>query len=161
MSETDITETTTEAAQDVTETSEPQGSATPDTDWKAEARKWEARAKADHEAANRWREFETSQKSDFEKIQEELGRYKTEASEASVKLLKYEVATQKGIPSEALELLNGNSREELEEAADKLLNLIANQSKTNTPKPDLNQGKPATGGNSAADQFASALGNLL
>jgi hypothetical protein len=160
MSEAEITETT-EATPDATESSEPQGNAASETDWKAEARKWEARAKADHDAANKWREFEENQKSEVEKMTDELTRYRTEASEASVKLLRYEIAAQKGIPSEAIELLKGDSREELEAAADKLLDLIANQSKTNTPKPDMNQGRPAAGGNSAADQFASALGNLL
>jgi hypothetical protein len=160
MSDAEITEPTTEApTEDVVE-EQPQGS-TPDTDWKAEARKWESRAKADHDAANKWREFELSQKSDMEKLSEELERYKTEASQASLQVARLQVASEKGIPHEALELLTGNSREELEAAADKLLTLVANQSKTNTPKPDVNQGKPATGGTSAADQFASALGNLL
>jgi hypothetical protein len=160
MSDTEITETNTEAAPEEVTEETPQGT-TPDTDWKAEARKWENRAKSDHDAANKWREFELSQKSDLEKLTEELDRYKSEASEASLRLLRHEVAATKGIPHEALELLTGSDREELEAAADKLLSLMANQSKTNTPKPDLNQGKPANSGNSAADQFATALGNLL
>ena len=43
--------TTTETEEVQTETTaEPQGETGPD--WKLEARKWEARAKADHEAAN-------------------------------------------------------------------------------------------------------------
>lgn len=158
MSEEITTPSTEEATTNET-AQEPQGS--PETDWKAEARKWEARAKADHEAANQWREFETSQKSDVEKMSEELARFKAEASEASTKLLKFEVASQKGIPAEALELLNGSTREELERAADKLLSLIADQSKPNTPKPDLNQGKPPVGGSSTGDQFAAALASLL
>ncbi|CAB4152576.1 hypothetical protein UFOVP609_16 [uncultured Caudovirales phage] len=146
-------EATTEAVQ------EPQGS--PETDWKAEARKWETRAKADHEAANQWREFETNQKSEVEKMADELARFKAEASESSTKLLKFEVASQKGIPAEAMELLNGSTREELERAADKLLSLIADQSKPNTPKPDLNQGKPPVSGVSTGDQFAAALASIL
>jgi hypothetical protein len=155
-------EITTTPAEEVTtnETvSEPQGSQ--ETDWKAEARKWEARAKADHEAANQWREFETSQKSEVEKMADELARFKAEASESSTKLLKFEIASQKGIPTEALDLLNGSTREELESSADKLLSLIADQSKPNTPKPDLNQGKPSSGGQSTGDQFAAALANIL
>jgi hypothetical protein len=139
--------------------SEPQGS--PEIDWKAEARKWETRAKADHEAANQWREFETSQKSEVEKMADELARFKAEASESSTKLLKFEVASQKGIPTDALDLLHGTTRQELESAADKLLSLIADQSKPNTPKPDLNQGKPSSGGQSTGDQFAAALANIL
>lgn len=158
MSE-EITTTPTEEVTTDETVSEPQGSQ--EIDWKAEARKWEARAKADHEAANQWREFETSQKSEVEKMADELARFKAEASESSTKLLKFEIASQKGIPTEALDLLNGSTRQELESSADKLLSLIADQSKPNTPKPDLNQGKPSSGGQSTGDQFAAALANIL
>jgi hypothetical protein len=40
------------------------------------------------------------------------------------------------------------------------MSLIANQSKTPT-KADVNQGKPEGGGNSTANQFATALSELL
>jgi hypothetical protein len=123
------------------EQSEPQGTQS-DTDWKREARKWESRAKADQDAAAKWREFELSQKSDFEKLTEELTRAKTEAESASTKLTRFEVAAHKGIPAEALDLLVGSTREELEANADKLLSLIQNQSK-NKSVPDANQGQPA------------------
>lgn len=162
MSETEITENNIEPTEEVTD-AEPQGSST-ETDWKAEARKWEARAKAskaDSEAAAKWREYEQAQKPVQERLAEELAQAKAEASEASTRLLRFEIASRKGIPAEALDLLTGSSSEELEANADKLLSLIANQSKTTTPKPDLNQGKPATGGTSTADQFASALGGIL
>lgn len=122
-------------------TQEPQG--TPETDWKAEARKWESRAKADHELANKWREYETSQKSEHEKLADELARVQAEASQASATLLRYEVASEKGISGEATKLLKGTTREELESEAALLLSLIADQSKPKTPKPDENQGKPA------------------
>jgi hypothetical protein len=143
---------------------EPQAQAeASETDWKSEARKWEARAKAakaDSEAANKWREYERSLKPEQERLAEELAQVRTEASEATVKLLRYEVATQKGVPSDAIDLLTGSSREELESSADKLLSLIANQSKTPI-KPDVNQGKVSANGSSTADQFATALGQLL
>jgi hypothetical protein len=134
-----------------------------ETDWKAEARKWESRAKAakaDSEAATKWREYEKSLKPEQERLAEELSQIKAEASEANAKLLRYEVATQKGVPNDAVDLLNGSTKEELESAADKLLSLIANQSKTPT-KPDVNQGKSNGGGISTADQFAAAMGDLL
>lgn len=120
---------------------EPQGKE--ETDWKAEARKWESRAKADHDAAKAWREYEQSQKSEHEKLAEDLANARAEASQASTTLLRYQIAAEKSIPSDALELLIGSTREELEANADKLLSLIANQSKPKTPKPDENQGKPA------------------
>lgn len=125
---------------------EPQGAA--DTDWKKEARKWEARAKeaqADRELAAKWREYETSQKSEHEKLAEELAKANAIANEATSKLTRYEVATEKGIPAEAIDLLTGDTKEDLEAAAEKLLSLIADQSKPKTPKPDELQGKPSNG----------------
>jgi hypothetical protein len=140
---------------------EPQGSG--EIDWKAMARKWEniaKAAKADVADAAKWREFEQNQKSEYEKLSDELARTKAEASEAQARLLKLDVAARKGIPTDALDLLDGSTQEELEAKADKLLSLIADQSK-NKVKPDVNQGKPSTGGITVADQFASAIGDLL
>jgi hypothetical protein len=139
-------ELTTENNEPVEDTkaAEPQGNAS-EVDWKAQARKWEARAKdaqADRELAAKWREYEENQKSDHEKLADELARAKAEASQASTELMRLKVASEKGIPADALALLNGSSREELEHAADTLLSLIADQSKPKTPLPDENQGKP-------------------
>lgn len=160
MSEVEITNTT-EPTEEVLDT-EAQAEVT-ETDWKAEARKWESRAKAakaDTEAATKWREYEQSLKPEQERLAEELALAKAEASQAASKLLRFEIASEKGIPNDALDLLNGSSREELESSAEKLLSLIANQSKT-TIKPDLNQGKQSSGTTSTADQFAAALADLI
>lgn len=119
----------------------PQGA--PETDWKAEARKWETRAKADHELATKWREYEQNQKSDNEKLADELARYKAEATQANAELLRLRIASEKGITGEATKLLKGSTEEELNAEAELLLSLIADQSKPKAPKPDENQGKPA------------------
>lgn len=158
----DELETITEPTEDAP-VDQPQGEAH-ETDWKAEARKWEKRAKDAQglrEAAEKWAEYEASLKPAQERLAEELAATKAEAESARTALLRYEVAAEKGIPADAVKLLNGTSREELEDAADSLLALIANQSKPKSPKPDPAQGRPATGGATTADQFASALGDLL
>lgn len=144
MSETEIT--TNEPTVESVEVVEPQGN-TSETDWKAEARKWEARAKAakaDSELADKWREYEASLKPAQERLAEELAQAKAETSEAAAKLLRYEIASQKGITGEATKLLKGSTQEELEAEADILLALIASQSKPNITLPDVNQGQPAT-----------------
>lgn len=126
---------------------EPQGDVET-TDWKAEARKWEKRAKeanAFRDDASRWREYEASLKPEQERLAEELQTVRMEAESARTALMRYEIASEKGIPAEAISLLQGSSREELEEAADSLLKLIANQSKPKPPLPDELQGKPASG----------------
>lgn len=159
MSEETPVETTEPT--EVVEAVEPQGST--EIDWKAEARKWENRAKsakADSEAAAKWREYEASLKPVQERLAEELAEAKAVASENALKLKRYEIANRKAIPADAIDLLTGQTDDELEASADKLLSLIANQSKSPS-KPDVNQGKPANNSSTPADQFASALGNLL
>lgn len=141
-----VPEPNVEPTADATE-STPQGEQTDSTDWKAEARKWEKRAKdanGDRELAQKWREYEASLKPAQERLAEELAAAKTEAEAARISLLRYEIAAEKNIPAEAIRLLNGSSREELEEAADALVALIAAQSKPKTPAPDASQGRPAT-----------------
>lgn len=126
-------------------TEEPHGDKV-ETDWKAEARKWETRAKAakaDSDDASKWRDYELAQKPIQERMAEELAQTKVAASEAAAKLLRYEIASAKGITGEATKLLKGTTQEELEAEADLLNALIANQSKPKTPLPDDNQGKPA------------------
>ena len=139
-----VNDTAEEPTDDVI--AEPQGDADT-TDWKAEARKWEKRAKdanGDRELAQKWREYEASLKPAQERMAEELAAVKAAEETARLALLRYEVATDKGIPSDAIRLLNGSSREELEEAADALVALIASQSKPKQPMPDESQGRPAT-----------------
>ena len=149
------------AVDETPETEQPQGETT-GTDWKAEARKWEARAKAakaDSEDASKWREYEQSLKPEQERLAEELARTKAEAESATAQLLRYEVAASKGITGEATKLLKGKTRDELEEEADLLLKLLASQSKT--PRPDANQGKSTSGSVSTKDQFAAVLDAIL
>lgn len=143
---------------------DPQGDVTPDIDWKAEARKWEKRAKdanGDRELANKWREYEASLKPEQERLAEDLVAARAEAESARISLLRYEIAAEKQIPGDAIKLLNGSTREELEDAADALVALIAAQSKPKSPKPDPSQGKPANGSVTTASAFAEALGDLL
>lgn len=128
-----------------TEIAEPQGKA--EIDWKSEARKWENRAKAakaDSDDAAKWREYEASQKSDHEKLAERLAKAEADASEAAAKLIRYEIAARRGIPTDAIDLLTGSSEEELEAKAEKLIALIAEQSKPKSLRPDENQGQPTT-----------------
>jgi hypothetical protein len=139
----DVEITTEEPTVEVEVSEEPQGS-TDSTEWKAEARKWEKRAKeaaAYKEAADKWNEYEAAQKPAQERLAEELNSVKAEAESARTALLRYEIASEKNIPAEAIKLLSGSTREELEEAADALVALMANQSKPTIPAPDVSQGK--------------------
>jgi len=135
-----------------------------ETDWKRESRKWESRAKAaqsDKEAADKWREHETNQKPLDERRAEELILAKQDADAAKLQLTRYEIASEKGVPKNAIKLLSGTTREELELAADELLELIAETAKSKTPKPVADQGKSTNSGVTTGDQFANAIGNYL
>jgi len=159
----EVTEATesTEGVEAPVEPDEPQG--TDETDWKTEARKWERRAKESakyREAADKWAEYEKSQKPEQERMADELDQLRKEAATAKLALLRYEVAQEKQVPLEAVRLLSGETKEELEEAADSLLSLIESQTKK-SPKPDSIQGQPVKGGGTTADQFAAVLSDLL
>lgn len=134
-----------------------------ETDWKAEARKWEARAKENlskvnelSPAAARLAEIEEASKTAEEKAAERLRAAEDRAAELERKADRAEVAALKGIP---MDLLSGTSREEMEASADKLIAFRGAQ--VNTPKPDLSQGPQ--GGDapqSTADQFAAQLADF-
>jgi hypothetical protein len=74
---------------------------------------------------------------------------------------RLEVASEKGITAEAVKLLTGTTREEIESQADALLKLVASQSSPKTPKPIDQQGRSSSESTSTADAFANALGSLL
>lgn len=101
-------------------------------EWKRAARKWEQRAKTNEEAARRLQEAEEAEKTVAEKLADAQRR----AQEAELKVLRYEVATAKGLPPKLARFLAGSSREELEEAAVELLEAI---------KPADTGGSPGTG----------------
>lgn len=93
----------------------------PETDWKAEARKWEQRAKdnartakENQTAAQRLAEIEESSKSELQKAVEArdaaLKRVQEFESERQVSAWKTEVAAETGVP---VEWLRGSTREEL------------------------------------------------
>lgn len=100
--------------------------------------------------------------SEVEKAQRKATRAEQEAAEAKSKLIRYEVAAEKQIPAEALDLLTGNTREELEAKADKLLELVKSRTETDT-QPDFDGGarEPAPEPQSPEDEHNAAVLALL
>ena len=154
----------------------PQGTETPvsgetqtaETDWKAEARKWESRAKeslatakANEGAAKRLAEIEEAQKSEAQKAQEALAKAQDELNAERVARVRAEVAASKGIPAE---LLSGSTQEDLEKSAEALLAFKGEQAVESSPFPkaDPSQGVRNSGGSgSTADAFAAAVKDLI
>lgn len=129
--------------------------------WKARSRQHEKQSKENKSAAEAWAAYQESQKSVEEKRAEELLALQSELEKERAERIRLEIATERGISGEALKLLDGSTREEIEAKADALLEIIATQSTNKTPKPDPSQGKAVTTGGTTADQFASAIDSLL
>lgn len=106
----------------------------------AESRKWEGRAKADKDAAEKWRKHEEESRSEEEKRQARERELEQRATAAETRALRADVADEKKIPVEWRKFLTGSTKEDLEASADELLQLI---SKNDGRKPDPNQGKTA------------------
>lgn len=127
-----------------------------ETDWKAEARKWEDRAKANKSAAERLAEIEEASKSAEQKAAERLEAAERKAADLEQKADRAEVAAEKGVP---VALISGGTRAEMEASADALIAFRGNT--PSTPKPDLSQGPQGGGAKpSTAQQFAEQLADF-
>lgn len=97
------------------------------------------------EMSSRLKEYEDAKKSDLDKLTERATTAEQTAASASAKLLRYEVAAAKKLPSEWAARLQGSTQEELEADADQLLEALGTQQQRQTPSYDggVRQGAPA------------------
>lgn len=95
-----------------------------ETDWKAEARKWEARAKENSGAATKLAEIEEANKSEAQKLQEQLAAVQERASAAERDRERLAVIAKHAIPAEYHDLVHGSDAESLEASAAKVKSLI-------------------------------------
>ena len=107
--------------------------------------------------ANKFAEFEESQKTEAQKTQERLEAAEKRAIELELKATRAEVAAAKGVP---VELLSGGTREELEAAADALIQFRGEQVASGALRVPSEGKRPAVGG-TTADQFAAFVANKL
>lgn len=111
-----------EAQEMLAEATQSEPEAKPETDWKARAREWEKRAKANQSAARKLKELEDAQKSETERLGEQL----TAAQQRALEADKLDVALEKapeGMSTQQVRKLarriSGSTREEMEaDAAD-------------------------------------------
>ena len=117
---------------------EPAASSTPveaspapaqEIDWKAEARKWEGRAKENSTAAQKLAEIEESKKSETQKLQEQLTTLQDRAATAERDKERLAVIAKHGIPEDYHDLVHGSDAESLAASAAKVKALIT----ANTP----------------------------
>lgn len=136
----------------------------PEPDWKAEARKWETRAKENSAAAKKLAEIEEAKKTEEQKATEARAAVEKERDEARAEVLRMRVAAAKGLPAELAARLRGATEDELAKDADELLKLVKPPTQPNRPVPDLRSGalpggdrQPANPGSAMDDQIRAAL----
>jgi len=124
---------------------QPDADRTDDTDWKAEARKWEKRAKENADAARRLAEIEDEKKTEQQKLTEQLEAARAESQRSATAALRLEVALDKapeGMPltqvRKLAKRLSGSDRAELESDAEELF--ADYKPSSNGKRPDLKQG---------------------
>lgn len=127
-----------------------------ETDWKAEARKWEERAKANKTAAEKLAEIEEANKTAEQKAAERLAAAESRAVELEQKADRAEVAAEKGVP---VALIAGTTRAEMEASADALIAFRGTG--TSAPRPDPSQGASGQAHALNGDPLLDALKNSL
>jgi hypothetical protein len=93
----------------------------PETDWKAEAKKWETRAKENKSAAEKLAALEESQKSEQQKLMERAEAAERDRDAMRTEALRLRIAAEKGLTPKQAARLRGTSEEELLADADELL----------------------------------------
>ena len=120
MTAPEIAAPTADPAEPATGTDAPAQEPKQEPDWKAEARKWEQRAKENKAAAEKLAAFEESQKSEAQKLADRAAQAERERDEARLEALRTKVGMHKKLPADVIDLLKGDTEEELAAHADRL-----------------------------------------
>lgn len=104
--------------------------------------------------AEKFAEWENSQKTEAEKQKEALESAQRELAEARLTATRAQVAAAKGVP---LELLSGTTQEELEASAVALIAFRGQQASLHVST----EGTTSTSSGTTADQFADFIGDKL
>ncbi len=105
-----------------------------------------AAEKAAADALAKVKEFEDRDKTELEKLTDQISKAKAEADQARAEALRLKVAAESGLPADLHEFLVGNDEEELRAKAQKLMAATAAATDPRRPAPDPTQGaKPGTG----------------
>lgn len=114
--------------------------------WKALARKHEAQAKSNAEAAKKLAEMEDAGRSELEKAAAKVAEAEKRAAEADARALRLEVAATKGLSPVQARRLVGATKEELEADADELLESFKPADDGDQPKPPTKPTENLKGG---------------
>lgn len=119
-----------------------------------------AAEKANAELAARLKEFEDSKLSELEKAQRAATESAAELAALRAENIRKSVALEKGVPSDLVEFLTGDTEEQVAAKADALLARL-NIQQPSGPRPDPSQGAKASQPSLGADPLLDALKNKL
>ena len=135
--------------------------ATHEVDWKAEARKWEARAKENKSKADKLDEIEEASKTALEKATERAQKAESQVKafkeEAQRKQWLEEVSNETGLP---INVLRGSTREEIEAHA-QILKPYFETPAAPVVENDNMKSNTASAGKSKADALFDAVNQRL
>lgn len=126
--------------------------------WKALSRKNEDTAKSNLEKARKFDELEESNKSELQKLQEQLNTVSSEKDALSARQLRYDIAAKHGLHGSEVKLLNGSTEEELDAAAQLILELRGSAPKAPSAEGQGKVGDPIGG---KSDQLSREQLNTL
>src|ERR1044072_9472098 len=112
---------------------------------RAEAAAYRTRAQ---EATDKVRTSEDRDKTEQQRLEERATTAESRASAAETKLMRFEIALDKGIPSRLINRLQGSTRAEVEQDADNLMQEFGLGEGGQAPaRPDFGAGVRSSGGN--------------
>lgn len=94
------------------------------TDWKAEARKWEARAKSNYAELRQLRETGGESQSAIDELRQRNAELEERFNALTVENLRRKIASEHGLDDEAIGFLQGSDEDSISESAKALKALI-------------------------------------
>lgn len=130
-----------------------------ETDWKAEARKWEQRAKENTEAAKKLADIEEANKTEIQKAQDRAAAAEQRATQAEQTALKVRIAAEMNVP---VEVLHGSDEATVRAAAQKVLDWAGSNKKPAPSVSALKSGSSSeeSSGMTGKQKAAAALRSL-
>lgn len=129
----------------------------------SEAKNLRQRVKELEQAESKLREIEDGEKSELQRLQEQLQDAEKRAGTAQMESLRLQVAHDKGLSPSQARRLSGSTLEELEADAEELLELFARPSQEDTPrvpsrpKPRLTDDTPSNEETRSPNDIASEV----
>lgn len=124
----------------------------------SEAAALRKRLKVAQAAEAKLKEIEDASKSELERERELRQSVETELKSERMAKARLEVASDKGVPSNAIKFLSGETREELEASADEIIELVG--ASAGAPSPNLRENLRPAGRGTPDDTEALDPGQL-